>query len=52
MYLGVSEQIFEKEAHVCVTLADVIIKPPESGELCEEITEFVVAGDHLIVTWN
>ncbi len=26
---------------------DTIIKPPESSELCEEITDFVVVGDHL-----
>ncbi len=26
---------------------DNIIKPPEYGELCEEITEFVVVEDHL-----
>ncbi len=25
----------------------IIIKPPQSGELCQEITEFVVEGDHL-----
>ncbi len=25
----------------------IIIKPPESGELCEEITEFAVAENHL-----
>ncbi len=24
-----------------------IIKPPHYGELCEEITSFVVEGDHL-----
>ncbi len=28
-----------------MTLIDPIIKPPQSGELCEEITEFVVEGD-------
>ncbi len=27
-----------------------IIKPPSSGELCEEITEFVVAEHHLSPT--
>ncbi len=26
---------------------DNIIKPTQSGELCEEITEFVVEGDNL-----
>ncbi len=30
-----------------VTIRYIIIKPPESGELCQEITEFVVAEDHL-----
>ncbi len=28
-------------------LLHVIKKPPESGELCKEITEFVVAKDNL-----
>ncbi len=33
---------------VYVTIINyTIIKPPKSGELCEEITEFVVAEDHL-----
>ncbi len=27
-------------------LGYVIIKPPESGELCEEITEFVVVKEY------
>ncbi len=27
--------------------SDIIIKPPKSGELCEEITEFVVVEDHM-----
>ncbi len=30
-----------------IIVRDIIIKPPDSGELCEEITEFVVAEDHL-----
>ncbi len=34
--------------HICNSYTcNTITKPPESGELCEEITEFVVAEDHL-----
>ncbi len=29
------------------TLQSIITKPPESGVLCDNITEFVVAKDHL-----
>ncbi len=38
---------FIKRAHCIMPYHYIIIKPPESGELCEEITEFVVVEDHL-----
>ncbi len=31
---------------------DVITKPLESGEVCDEITEFVVSEDEVISTYS